>query len=52
VRTQKTAPDSNDDYIKEVEAEELANLKDQLLALGFSRRAIATAFKNVQEEND
>ena len=28
---------------------ELANLKTELLALGFSKRAIATAFKDVQE---
>ena len=36
-----------DDWRKLCE-EQLAELKDQLLALGFSRRAIATAFKQIQ----
>jgi len=36
-------------YIKYVENEELAGLRDELLALGFSRRAVSQAFKNVQE---
>ena len=38
-------------YIQEVQNDELSNLKTELLALGFSKRAIATAFKDVQEEN-
>jgi hypothetical protein len=33
---------------QEVYSEQLAELKEQLLALGFSRRAIATAFKSVE----
>ena len=42
---------SDREYLKETEQEELANLKTELLALGFSRRAIATAFKNAEEED-
>ena len=40
--------DSDKDYFAEVEKEELASLRDQLTALGFGKRAIATAFKNVE----
>jgi hypothetical protein len=40
--------DSDKNYFAEVEKEELASLRDQLTALGFSKRAIATAFKNVE----
>jgi Holliday junction resolvasome RuvABC DNA-binding subunit len=39
-------------YFEEVQKDELAELKEQLLALGFSRRAIATAYKNVQEKGE
>lgn len=42
--------DSSPEYLKEIEAEELAELKKQLKALGFSSRAIATAFKNVERK--
>jgi len=41
--------DSDRSYITETEQGELANLRDELLAAGFSRRAISQAFKNVQE---
>lgn len=38
--------DSGADYLKEEEANQVAELKEQLYALGFSRRAIATAVKD------
>jgi hypothetical protein len=38
--------DSDDSHFAEVAKDELSNLKDELLAVGFSKRAIATAFKN------
>jgi hypothetical protein len=41
--------DSDRAYITETEKDELANLRDELLAAGFSRRAVSQAFKNVQE---
>lgn len=41
--------DSDKSYLADVGKEELANLKTQLLALGFSRRAISKAFADVQE---
>jgi hypothetical protein len=44
--------DSDASYLKEVQAEELASLKAELIALGFSKRAISTAFKSVQERKD
>lgn len=37
----------SDDYLKEVEEEQLTELRAQLHALGFSQRAISAAFKNV-----
>lgn len=42
--------DSDDSHIEETEKEELSELKNQLLALGFSKRAISTAFKNVEHK--
>lgn len=39
---------SDDSYFKEMEDEQLHKLKQQLTALGFSKRAISTAFKNVE----
>lgn len=36
---------------EEAESEQLAELKTQLLALGFSRRAIAAAFKSIERKN-
>lgn len=46
--------DSDDGHIQETIREELANLKTELLALGFSKRAISQAFKpeNIREAND
>ena len=41
--------DSGKEHITETIREELANLKTELLALGFSKRAIASAFKNISE---
>lgn len=42
--------DSGVDYLAEVEAEELADLKHQLLVLGFSKRAISAAFKTIERQ--
>ena len=42
--------DSDRAYMESIEAEELSDLKTQLLALGFSKRAIATAFKTVERK--
>ena len=44
--------DSGDSYFAEVEKEQLTELRDQLVALGFSRRAIAAAFKNAKRGGD
>jgi len=46
--------DSGKEHFEETIREELANLKSELLALGFSKRAIASAFKpeNIKEKND
>ena len=44
--------DSGKDHFESIAREELAQLKDELVGLVFSRRAIATAFKNVQEKGD
>ena len=44
--------DSEREYLESIGKEELANLKTQLLALGFSRRAISQAFKNVEEASE
>jgi hypothetical protein len=44
--------DSGKDHFESTAREELAQLKDELVGLGFSRRAIATAIKNVQEKGD
>lgn len=38
------------DYFQEIETEQLSELRDQLSALGFSKRAIATAFKTVERQ--
>ena len=43
--------DSDRDYLESVERDELANLRDELTALGFSKRAISTAFKNVERKD-
>jgi hypothetical protein len=44
--------DSGREHLEETQREELAQLKTELIGLGFSRRAIATAMKNVQEKGD
>lgn len=44
--------DSDRKYSADVQEEELAGLKSELLALGFSRRAIATAFKSIDEVSE
>lgn len=44
--------DSDSSYIAEIEQEQLAELREQLHALGFSKRAIAAAFKNVERRAD
>jgi len=46
--------DSGKEHIQETIREELSNLKIELLALGFSKRAIASAFKpeHIREKND
>jgi len=41
--------DSERSYFEEVKGEELSQLKGSLRTLGFSARAIATAFKSVEE---
>lgn len=40
------------DYFDEVEAEQLSELKDQLKALGFGKRAISQAFKSVEHKEE
>lgn len=45
-----TESDSEASYLKEIEHDELVNLKDELVSLGFSKRAISKAFKSVTEE--
>lgn len=44
--------DSHPSYFTEIEQEQLAELRSQLHALGFSKRAIATACKNVERTED
>jgi len=39
------------DYFKEVETEQLAELREQLHAIGFSRRAIVAAFRDIQRSD-
>jgi len=43
--------DSGRDYLAEVESEQLAELRAELSALGFSKRAISAAFKDVQRKD-
>lgn len=43
--------DSDHSHLEETEKEELANLRDELKVLGFSSRAISTAFKNVERKD-
>jgi len=43
--------DSSKEYFAEIEADELSELRKQLTAVGFSKRAITTAVKNAMHEN-
>jgi hypothetical protein len=42
--------DSNKSYFTEIETEQLAELREQLHIVGFNKRAISVAFKNVERE--
>lgn len=42
--------DSDAAYLKEIESEQLAELRSQLEAIGFSKRAVSAAFRNVERE--
>jgi hypothetical protein len=44
--------ESDDAHPADVRKEELADLRGQLKALGFSTRAISKAFQNVQEQSE
>lgn len=44
--------DSDKSYLESVEQDELADLRTQLKARGFSTRAISAAFKNVEEKEE
>ena len=44
--------DSGNDYLESVEQEELSELRAQLKELGFSTRAISTAFKTVEHKKE
>lgn len=44
--------DSDKDYLKSVEDEELSELRTQLVGVGFSQRAITAAFRNVEQGGD
>ena len=43
--------DSDASYLKDVEGDQLSELRDQLRAVGFSERTIRAAIKNAQREN-
>jgi hypothetical protein len=43
--------DSDDAYLTPIESEQLAELREQLQAVGFSKRAISAAVKNATHEN-
>src|SRR5215472_2019551 len=40
--------DSSEEYLQEIEQEELRQLREQLHAMGFSKRAISAAFADVR----
>jgi hypothetical protein len=42
--------DSDDSYMREIESEELAALADNLHILGFSKRAVSAAFRNIERK--
>ena len=43
--------DSDRAYLETIEVDELADLKTQLTALGFSKRAISKAFQNIERKD-
>lgn len=43
--------DSDDSYLEEIESEQLSELKSELKSLGFSSRAISTAFKTIERKD-
>lgn len=43
--------DSDKTYLASIETEELSALKTQLIALGFSTRAISKAFQNIERKD-
>lgn len=43
--------DSDKSYIEEIESEQLSELRTELKALGFSSRAISTAFKTIERKD-
>jgi hypothetical protein len=44
--------DSSPEYLKEIEDEQLSELREQLKAIGFSSRAISAAFKTIEREEN
>lgn len=44
--------DSDESYFTEVETEQLNELRSQLHAIGFTKRAVSAAFRNVQHANE
>ena len=44
--------DSDRKHIESIEKEELAELRSELLSLGFSKRAVSMAFRNVEHSED
>lgn len=46
-----TQSDSDASHFEQIEREELAELKEQLSDIGFSKRAIATAFKSIERKD-
>ena len=46
-----TESDSGEDYLLSIEKEELANLRTELEAVGFGKRAIDYAFRSVKRED-
>ena len=44
--------DSSPEYLKEIEQEQLSELREQLKAIGFSSRAISAAFKTIEREEN
>lgn len=44
--------DSEESYIKEIEGEELNQLRAELEAIGFSKRAVSAAFRNIEHKDE